>query len=173
MNMAARLAALNPSNLATYKQTFDKVFNWLKSSGLITSDYLVWDGLDTARNCNITKIEWSYHPGVLISALVKFNKITNDPVYMTDATGLAKKALATFLGPQGYDEVFCSQPNSNCKTPVGFGWPLMRGFADFYHATPDKELQANIKKFIQASVSNILTHCGPDFNCIRTLNPGK
>jgi mannan endo-1,6-alpha-mannosidase len=171
MSMFARLAALNPSNQTYYKQTSDSIYAWLKSSGLITSDFDIYDGVDAATSCSIVSIKWSYNPGMLISALSQWYTLTKTASYLSDAEAFGKKSLQAFSSDTGYVEPKCLDPTVLCKDPTGYGWALFRGLADLHAVTSDAALKTSITTFIQNSVKRILNQCTADYNCVRTLTP--
>jgi hypothetical protein len=152
---------------------YSTIYDRLKSSGLITPSYEVYDGIDAVLNCPITRSTFSYTPGVLISSLVLLHDLTSDPYYITEASYLAAHALNYFVSDHGsFKEPACDQPGVCNTDPPTFGFSLFRGLSQLYRVSSDKSLKDGIKLYIQKSIMDIVPHCSADFNCVRRLPAG-
>lgn len=78
-----------------------EVWTWLRLSGMINSDNLINDGLDS--NCkNNGQVTWSYNQGVIIGGLVELYKATLEQSYITEARSIADAVLRSAqLSPDG------------------------------------------------------------------------
>jgi mannan endo-1,6-alpha-mannosidase len=72
-NLAARLAKYTGNQ--TYADWAEKMYDWVESKGLVSSDYRFFDGTDVLQNCtSINHIQWSYNAGVfLLGAATMYN----------------------------------------------------------------------------------------------------
>lgn len=93
-HMGARLARY--TNNQTYADLAERTYDWCKSSGLIASDYRVFDGthipsdLDgdgKSPSCNVTGRDlWTYNAGVMMSGaafmynFVSFRSFPDSPL---------------------------------------------------------------------------------------------
>ncbi|KAI8619133.1 glycoside hydrolase, partial [Chytriomyces sp. MP71] len=82
MEIAARLFALTGES--GYKSRFNQIWGWLKTSGIVTVDYYVADGVDS-RDCQPSLRIYSYHVGELLSAHSAMYSVTKDEIYRTEA----------------------------------------------------------------------------------------
>lgn len=73
-NMAARLGRYTGNQ--TYLDWADKMWDWVSTVGLVSSDYHIYDGSDDTINCTqINHIEWSYNAGVVLyGAAIMWNQ---------------------------------------------------------------------------------------------------
>lgn len=63
--LAARLARYTKND--TYAYWADKTYNWIESTPLFTSDYLIYDGAPIENNCTIaSKLQWTYNIGTFL-----------------------------------------------------------------------------------------------------------
>jgi mannan endo-1,6-alpha-mannosidase len=78
-NIAARLGRYTGNK--TYLEWAEKAWDWESATGLISSDYHVYDGADDTINCTkINHIEWSYNVGVhLYGAAIMWNVVCISP----------------------------------------------------------------------------------------------
>jgi mannan endo-1,6-alpha-mannosidase len=73
--LSARLAKYTGNS--TYAQYADKVFKWSQDVGLVTKDYKVYDGIDTAMGCrDVNKILWTLpHGAYTEGAAIMYNMV--------------------------------------------------------------------------------------------------
>ena len=74
--LAARLARYTGDQ--TYADWAEKSYDWLTSSGLVTSDFKVYGGTDISDNCkDINKIQWTYNAAdLLYGSAVMYNFVS-------------------------------------------------------------------------------------------------
>ncbi len=77
--LAARLARYTGND--TYTQWAEKSYDWIQTTPLFTSDYLIYDGAQTENNCTIaSKYQWTYNIGTfLIGAANMYNLVSLVP----------------------------------------------------------------------------------------------
>lgn len=63
-------------------------WTWFKSSGMISSENLINDGLNTTT-CKPAGLRYTYNQGVVLGGLVELYKATNDPTVLESARTLA------------------------------------------------------------------------------------
>lgn len=179
MQLAARLSLLSPSNLSAYKSIFDSLYKWLKTIGIITPTYTIYDGITaTAINCPFSLMdtnEFSYQFGVLAEALVAMAKSSGDVSYIAEADKVVTYGMTKFVNPAtgGLYDPMCSQYGGNfrCKDPAGYMWPVYKGLWKYYKVSTNTALKSKIQAAVTSTIKLILPQCTSDWNCIRTLNP--
>ncbi|KAJ3240675.1 hydrolase 76 protein [Chytriomyces hyalinus] len=174
VQMSARLYAMTGE--AKYLQTADMVYSWLKSSGLITADFSMYDGYlaDDPNSCGVEKRdsnEWSYQLGEIISALSFLYKKTQDPKYITDAHVAFAKVQSHFVQNGVIADPVCTASAGACKSPAAYSWALIQSLPDLHAVTPDAEVKSSIETILRTSAAANFQGCNQDWNCIRTLNP--
>ncbi|KAK4127531.1 glycoside hydrolase family 76 protein [Parathielavia appendiculata] len=101
-NIAARLARYTGNE--TYAEWATKIFEWQETTGLITVDHNVRDGLTININdntCNNMDTNlWSYNAGIFLhGAAVMYNHTNASSIWRTRVDGLLTAARATFFDP--------------------------------------------------------------------------
>ncbi len=87
LSVAVRLAQLSATSARPqYVSWAEREERWFLASGMINSDSLVNDGLDSSCQNNHRQT-WTYNQGVLLTGLVGLHQLTGDPA----ALGLAEK----------------------------------------------------------------------------------
>lgn len=78
-NMGARLARFTGNS--TFADTAEQTWNWLTSVGFIDNEtWAVYDGAHVDSNCtDISKIQWSYNPAVLIQGAAFMYNFVSPP----------------------------------------------------------------------------------------------
>ena len=98
-----------------------------------------------AQDCSVNTAEYSYHQGVIISALANLYKATGTQSYLENAHSHAKYTLSKFVDSSTgiITDSNCKRAESNCKSPSGFEWHIYRGFAQLYKNTADSDIRDN------------------------------
>ncbi|GMH90903.1 hypothetical protein TrST_g5942 [Triparma strigata] len=134
-----------------YLQTAIKTWEWFAESGMINSDNLVVDGL--TEDCNPTGDPFSYNSGILIHSLSSLYEITNDKVYLANATFVANAALERFQSSDApgilADDCCKSVDDCDCNHDgISFHGILARSLAAFVKAGGDVDGNvASVLKF--------------------------
>lgn len=89
-------------------------WNWFQSSGMINSDHLINDGLDSTTCKNNNGTTWTYNQGVVLGGLVDLHQATGNPALLRSAQQIADAATTSnFLNPNGILTEPC-EPNNSC-----------------------------------------------------------
>lgn len=78
-NIAGRLAVYTGNQ--TYADWADKTWDWTVALGLLTPQYVVYDGTDAAINCSeLNHDQWTYNAGTyLMGAAAMYNFVSGSP----------------------------------------------------------------------------------------------
>lgn len=96
-NVAARLARYTGNE--TYAEWATKVFEWHQTEGLISADYLVYDGAHfSGGNCSdIDKTTWTYNAGIMLHAAAVMYNITEKESWKTVIDGILATTQEKFF----------------------------------------------------------------------------
>lgn len=95
--ISARLAKLTGNQ--TYVDWANKAWDWMAATGLIDSNFNVFDGAEIPCT-TINKVMWSYNPSMLLyGSAVLFNYTNGDSVWENRTTELLKTCINTFFSP--------------------------------------------------------------------------
>ncbi|KAI9329471.1 glycosyl hydrolase family 76-domain-containing protein [Obelidium mucronatum] len=171
LELGARLFALTGN--ADYKAKFDIIYAWLKSTGIIDSNYLVHDGVRDG-GCTVSKEIYSYHTGELMAALAVMYQATKTQTYLDEAHKVFAAVRTYFVTAS--TNVLDIEPSCaagvNCKSPTGYYWAIYKGFANLYVATTDNAIKSSIAKIVQSSALVNFKGCDSNWYCIRNLPVG-
>jgi len=97
--IAARLARYTGNQ--TYVDWAEKSWDWMYNIGLISPQYMVFDGTDPKINCTqVDHTAWSYNPAVLLYGTATLYNLTNGTAAWGDrTTGLLTFIEETFFSP--------------------------------------------------------------------------
>ncbi|RFU77848.1 glycosyl hydrolase [Trichoderma arundinaceum] len=99
LSVAAALANRVPSN-GTYLRIAKSQWQWFRNSGMINSNNLINDGLDSnCKNNGLTT--WSYNQGVILGGLSELAIATGDGSYLTTAAAIANAAINNLSNSNG------------------------------------------------------------------------
>lgn len=147
LSVAAKLNLREPSD-RRYLQWAQKTWQWYQQSGMINSDQLAHDGLNS--NCrNNGDTIWTYNQGVLIGGLVDLYRGTQDPKLLAQAEATAIAAIDK-LAPNGILREPC-EPNDCGDDGPQFKGVFMRNLAELNQVSPKPEY----RKFIQRNAEAI------------------
>ncbi|KAL7806523.1 glycosyl hydrolase family 76 domain-containing protein [Trichoderma aethiopicum] len=116
LSVAASLANRVPSN-ATYLNIANAQWQFFKNSGMINSNNLINDGLDSnCKNNGLTT--WSYNQGVILGGLSELYKATGDRSLLTTASAIANAAINALSDSNGIlvEADKCELKPGNCGT---------------------------------------------------------
>lgn len=131
----------------TYKTWTQNIWAWFQASGMINSSNTINDGL-TSDCANNGGNVWSYNQGVILGALVEYNRFSGDASLISTATNIADAAIAA-LAPQGILHDSC-EPNCGGDGSQ-FKGVFMRNLQKLQQASP----QDRWNSFIQANAQSI------------------
>jgi predicted alpha-1,6-mannanase (GH76 family) len=106
-------------------------WRWFKSSGLISSEKLVNDGLTT--DClNNGETTWTYNQGVILGALADLYKVTGDTNCLTQAETIADAAINTLRDGAGVLSEPCESTGCHGGDAPQFKGIFIRNLAYLY-----------------------------------------
>ena len=99
--VAAHLAsATKGGDRAKYLDWAEREWKWFRNSGMINSDFLINDGLDS--NChNNGRTAWSYNQGVILNGLVELKQVRGDESSLTYVRNIASAAMSRLADGNG------------------------------------------------------------------------
>ncbi|KAL2061785.1 hypothetical protein VTL71DRAFT_7163 [Oculimacula yallundae] len=96
--LSARLARFTGNQ--TYVDWANKVYDWTRDIGLISEDYIVYDGTDDKKNCSESnKIVWTYNTAVFMYGSAVLYNYTNGSAIWAERTQGYLNASANFFSP--------------------------------------------------------------------------
>jgi predicted alpha-1,6-mannanase (GH76 family) len=127
-------------------------WNWFKASGMINSEGLINDGLDS--DCeNNGQTTWTYNQGIILGALVELHRATGDAGLLTDARRIADAATnSTLLNPGGILREPC-EPGCGGDAP-SFKGIFVRNLGELDRALPDRPYGAYLTRQADAAYAN-------------------
>ena len=137
---------------ATYLVWAQREWAWFKGSGMINSQSLVNDGLDSTnpRACtNNGRNTWSYNQGVILGGLAELYKADHDPTLLPQAAAIANATIAHLT----VNGILVDRSVSGNDTPQ-FKGVFARNLMYLYGAAPDPRYKA----FADANANSIWTH---------------
>jgi mannan endo-1,6-alpha-mannosidase len=112
--LGAQLELLNPSPNSKFITQSATTLEWMKSSGVLNTEYQVFDGLKTDKSCVVSQMLFSYPSGILSAGLANLYAATNNSQYLDDAHALYRKASTTFV-TDGIVADKCESEDVKCK----------------------------------------------------------
>lgn len=119
LTAAAKLAVRRPSTPSGgyYFNEAIKAYTWLINSGLINSENLINDGLNSQTCKNNGAPVMTYNQGILLAGLVELNWITGDTKYTDLANKVANATIVTMTDENGiFHEEICEK--NGCSTDL-------------------------------------------------------
>ncbi|KAI9762910.1 MAG: hydrolase 76 protein [Candelina submexicana] len=113
-NLAARLAMYTGNK--TYADWAVKSWEWSQAIGLLSSDFMIYDGSDDTLNCSqINHIQWTYNAGVYLLGAATMYKFNNeDPVWKNRTQALLDAATVFFYNDTGIMYEAACEGNGKC-----------------------------------------------------------
>jgi predicted alpha-1,6-mannanase (GH76 family) len=134
---------------ASYLAWANKEWAWFKGSGMINSENLINDGLNSTNPnaCRSNgKTTWTYNQGVILGGLVELSRADKDPALLALAEGIARASMAK-LTMKG---ILTESVVSGNDAPQ-FKGIFVRNLTKLYKAAPD----ARYKEFIDTNADSI------------------
>ncbi|KAK5998631.1 Mannan endo-1,6-alpha-mannosidase DCW1-like protein [Cladobotryum mycophilum] len=113
LSVAAALA--NRKSSRQYLQIAQSQWNWFWNSGMINSQWLINDGLDSScKNNGLTT--WSYNQGVVLGGLVELFYASGNRTYINIARNIANAAIEALSNGDGIlvEADHCELQNGHC-----------------------------------------------------------
>jgi mannan endo-1,6-alpha-mannosidase len=154
---------------ATFLQQGDQMYKWLKSSGIVTADYKVYDGLDEDRGCGINGNQLSYKAGFLVGGLSWMFRASGNQFYMDEAHKITTAAMTTFTQNGIITDQCEPKCSENQVSPKG---TMIRGLGHVIEFSNDAAIKAQVKTTLATSVTAMLKTCDATLNCGAYWNVG-
>jgi predicted alpha-1,6-mannanase (GH76 family) len=132
-----------------------EVWNWFSSTGVINSDNLVNDGINTRGDCrNNGDVTWTYNQGVIIGGLVELSKATGDANYINRARQIADAVIASnYLSPNGILREPCEGGDCGGDGP-SFKGAFIRNLGELNRALSNRPYSNYIQNNVRAIYEN-------------------
>jgi predicted alpha-1,6-mannanase (GH76 family) len=150
LSVAANLANVSqdPKRRAIYTEWAEREWQWFSASGMINSQNLVNDGLDSACHNN-HRNTWSYNQGVIVGGLAALSKQNGDPKLLERAQIIAVAAISHLTDRAGILHDSC-EPKCGADG-VQFKGIFARNLGILNAAAPDPRF----RDFLQANAESI------------------
>ena len=139
LSVAAHLANRTAEPQRTqYAHWARREWEWFSSSGMINSENLINDGLDSTnpKACvNNGKPTWSYNQGVILGGLAEYSRYAHDSSLLTRAGQIATAAITRLTDSRGILHDPC-EPNCGADGPQ-FKGIFARNLMRLYASAPD------------------------------------
>ncbi len=150
--LAARLHERTPGD-TTYLNWANQEYNWFVGSGLINSQNLVNDGLNSSCQNN-GGTTWTYNQGVILAGLAEMYRITGNSTYLTTAENIANAAITTLVDSNGILQEPC-EPSNSC----GSDGPQFKGiFTRYLYFLYDTDHNTAYWNFLSKNAKAIWTN---------------
>ncbi|HEV2323604.1 MAG TPA: glycoside hydrolase family 76 protein [Terracidiphilus sp.] len=159
LTLAAALAnRTSGTESSGYLAWAQKEWAWFKASGMINSQNLVNDGLDSTNPAACTnngKTTWTYNQGVILGGLVELYRADKDPTLLPEAEAIAGAAVS-HLSVNG---ILAEPGNLTGGDGPQFKGIFMRNLMELYQALPGTSSQAGqYRSFAEANAQSVWTN---------------
>ena len=132
-----------------------KEWAWFKASGMINSQNLINDGLnstDPAACTNNGRTTWTYNQGVILGGLVELYRADQDPTLLPEAESIADAAISNL----SIDGILTEPGKLSGGDGPQFKGVFMRNLMELYQAIPVTSAQAGkYRSFADANAQSI------------------
>lgn len=151
IKLAAALHNRLPGDTA-YLARAEAGWSWFTASGMINSENLINDGLNTECENN-GQTTWTYNQGIVLGALVEFHAATGDDDLLTAARRIADAATESdFLNPDRILREPC-EPGCGADGP-SFKGVFVRNLGELDRALPGRPYREYLKRQADAAYEN-------------------
>lgn len=157
LSVATHLAnrSTDPAQRASFEDWSRREWSWFKASGMINTDNLVNDGLNSANPAackNNGKTTWSYNQGVILGGLSEFSDFDRDPALLSEAKLIAGSAISHLTDSFGV-------LHDSCEPKCGGDGPQFKGvFVRNLTALYTHDPEPSYKTFTETNASSIWNH---------------
>lgn len=153
---AVKLAEVTPNGDAdTYWNWAKKEADWFLSSGMITSQGLIVDGLSKDGNCTPTGDIWTYNQGPILVGLAELGAHTGDTRYSQAAAQIAQAVMDT-KSPLLHNGVLTdSLPGDAKENDQAFKGILADYLNQYAQAQSDPAITATIAAFLNTNLAGL------------------
>jgi predicted alpha-1,6-mannanase (GH76 family) len=139
LSVAAHLANRATGSLRSqYANWSRREWNWFAASGMINSQGLINDGLNSSNSSACTnngQATWSYNQGVILGGLAEFSRFNRDTSLLVHAGQIANAAITHLTDANGILHDPC-EPNCGADGPQ-FKGIFARNLMRLYLTAPD------------------------------------
>jgi predicted alpha-1,6-mannanase (GH76 family) len=143
-SVAASLANRKADNRDYYLGWAHRSRDWFENSGLVNAQGVVNDGLRLSTCENNRDTVWSYNQGVILGAYVELAIADSSASYLTNATSIARAAIAKLSDSNQILHDVCEPRCDN--TAAQFKGVFIRNLRILQQASPRAELATFIRK---------------------------
>ncbi|GAM88123.1 hypothetical protein ANO11243_061540 [Dothideomycetidae sp. 11243] len=157
-NLASRLAAYTGND--TYSNWASTTYDWTYAIGLISPEYIVYDGTDVKENCSqIDQYQWSYNSGIWLHGSSVMWNITQSDAWKARALGIWNASDVFFRGTnnQVMWEAECEDTGKCDTDALSFKAYLSRFMAASIKAAPF--LDPLLMPFLRTSAQAAAAQC--------------
>ncbi|KAM3505553.1 hypothetical protein MY10362_002875 [Beauveria mimosiformis] len=166
-NIAARLARFTGN--ATYGEWAQRIYDWEVKEGLISDDYIIYDGIevdDATKSCkNIHKVQFTYNAGVWLQGAAAMYDYNKTDVWKGHVNGILNYTERTFFQNDIMYEPACETVHTCDQNMVSFKGYLIRFLAATAKMAP--WTADSITKLISTAAQDAIKVCnganGPKF----------
>eukprot|EP00842_Homolaphlyctis_polyrhiza_P004558 jgi/Hompol1/5102/HPOL_001901-RA len=134
----------------TYRSWADNTYNWMVSTGIVTGQFEVNQGLSST--CAAIKQQWSLPSGLVISALGTMYQATTLAPYFEQMSSLLSTSLRRFQSGDGVlAESLCDLGIACTSGQVWFKGLFVQALADAYRTAPNASNSQSIALTLKAS----------------------
>jgi predicted alpha-1,6-mannanase (GH76 family) len=156
LTLAAALANRTSGTASSgYLAWAQKEWTWFKASGMINSQNLVNDGLDSSNPAackNNRKTTWTYNQGVILGGLVELSRADKDPTLLPQAEAIANAAISK-LSVSG---ILTEPGNLSGGDSPQFKGIFMRNLMELYRALSSTSADAgHYRSFAEVNAQSI------------------
>ena len=131
-------------------------WDWFSTSGLINSDNLINDGLDSSTCQSNKQTTWTYNQGVLLDGLALLSKAVGNASMMTAAEQIADAAMTKLTSPEGVLVEPCSSGGGCNHDQQIFKGVFARHLAAFLPLMQDAAVVARARSFLATNADSML-----------------
>ncbi len=156
LTVAARLHQRTPGDEGegSYRDWAEKELAWFLNSGMINSDHLINDGLNS-QCTNNGDVTWTYNQGVILGGLIEMYKITGDNDHLKLAESIADAAISRLVNADGILKEPCEDNGCGQDGP-SFKGIFMRNLNYLYDTTHKQAY----RKFVIRNVESMWENRG-------------
>jgi predicted alpha-1,6-mannanase (GH76 family) len=156
LSVAAHLAnRTSEPERSQYANWSRREWNWFSASGMINSQNLINDGLNSSNPgacTNNGQATWSYNQGVILGGLAEYSRFSNDRSTLSRAAQIATAAISHLTDANGILHDPC-EPNCGADGPQ-FKCIFVRNLMRLYVAAPNPEY----RRFADTNEESIWIH---------------
>eukprot|EP01036_Dinobryon_divergens_P030353 gene30353-39583_t len=130
-------------------------WDWFSNSGLINSDNLINDGLDSSTCQSNKQTTWTYNQGVLLDGLALLSKAVSNSSMIASAEQIASAAMTQLTSPEGVLVEPCSSSGCNHDQQI-FKGVFARHLGAFLPLMNDPAVIARARSFLATNADSML-----------------